>query len=354
MKSKDFATAINMRHRMSDRETCRMLLWAACFMLLASCFIACSNDDDVQDISSDKLQLVAFTRAGESSPFEAKEVYSPIKLFLWNGNDSKVGNARYNGTEWKISGFVDDDVTTSYQYSLYGFGPSDAVGSSLTIGAETTTLTLTSLPAVNKEDVCFVVGIQRTTNPAEKNIRQGNFSFTAGDTNPIYLLMDHVYASVCFSMAIDADYAKLRSIKIKKMELHGTKNTAIATITLKPNTTNTDPVQSVTYTTTGSSRSTMFFESAEGDELTSFTAAKAKEYICCFLPELGNDLTLVTTYDIYNKKGNKISERSVANKLPNLSATRGQRVTMTLTVAPTYLGVLSDPDLDDPAISITN
>ena len=25
-----------------------MLLWAACFMFLASCFIACSNDDDVQ------------------------------------------------------------------------------------------------------------------------------------------------------------------------------------------------------------------------------------------------------------------------------------------------------------------
>lgn len=333
-----------------------MLLWAACFMFLASCFIACSNDDDVQDISSDKLQLVAFTRAGETSPFEAHEVYSPIKLFLHNVTrpDSKVGIARYNGTEWKISGFVDDDVVTTYQYALYGFGPSDAIGSSLTVGTTATTLTLTSLPAVNKEDVSFVVGIQRATTPADKNIQQGNFVFTAGETNPIYLLMDHVYASVCFSMAIDTDYAKLRSIKIKKMELQGTKNTATATITLKPNTTNTDPVQSVTYSATGSSRSTMFFESTKGDELTSFDAAKAKEYICCFLPELGNDLTLVTTYDVYNKKGNKISERSVANKLPNLNAARGQRVTMTLTVAPTYLGVLSDPDLDNPDITITN
>ena len=343
--------------RYSKEHICSAML-VAMLLMVAGCLLTSCTAEEPQDLSSDKLQIAGFTRVGESSPFEAKEIYSPIKLFLWNGNDSKVGNARYNGTEWRISGFVDDDVTTSYQYSLYGFGPSDAVGSSLTIGAETTTLTLTSLPAVNKEDVCFVVGIQRTTNPAEKNIRQGNFSFTAGDTNPIYLLMDHVYASVCFSMAIDADYAKLRSIKIKKMELRGTKNTATATITLKPNTTNTDPVQSVTYITTGSSRSTMFFESAEGDELTSFDATKAKEYICCFLPELGNDLTLVTTYDVYDRHRdgegkliNKIAERTVANKLPDLNATRGQRVTMTLTVAPTYLGVLSDPDLDNPTLT---
>lgn len=337
--------------RYSKEHICSAML-VAMLLMVAGCLLTSCTAEEPQDLSSDKLQIAGFTRAGESSPFEATEVYSPIKLFLIDGETQKQGSARYNGTEWKISGFVDGDIIKPNTYSLYGFGPSDAIGSSLTVGTATTTLTLTSLPAVNEKDVCFVVGIQRATVPADKNIQQGNFSFTADDSNPIYFLMDHVYASVCFSMAIDEDYAKLRSIKIKKMELRGTRNTATATIILRPNTTNTDPVQNVTFSElAGSSRSTIFFENPDGDDLTTFDATKAKEYICCFLPQLGSDLTLVTSYDVYDRKGNKISERTVANKLPDLNATRGQRVTMTLTVAPTYLGVLSDPDLDNPTLT---
>ena len=342
--------------RYSKEHICSAML-VAMLLMVAGCLLTSCTAEEPQDLSSDKLQIAGFTRAGESSPFEATGGYSPIKLFLWDGNDSdhpvtKSGSARYNGAEWKISGFVDGDVENNHVYSLYGFGPSDAIGSSLAVGTETTVLTLTDLPAVNEKDVCFVVGIQRAIDPNDKNIQQGNFSFTADVSNPIYFLMDHVYASVCFSMAIDADYAKLRSIKIKKMELRGTKNTATATITLRPNATNTDPVQSVTFSElAGSSRSTIFFENPDGEDLTTFDATKAKEYICCFLPQLGSDLTLVTSYDVYDRKGNKISERTVANKLPDLNAIRGQRITMTLTVAPTYLGVLSDPDLDNPTLT---
>ena len=165
--------------------------------------------------------------------------------------------------------------------------------------------------------------------------------------------MDHVYASVCFTMAIDEEYAALRSIKIKKMELRSTQNTTTATITLTPNNTGADPVQSVTYSSaTGSSCSATFFESKVGDELTTFDTDKAKEYTCCFLPGLSNALTLVTTYDVYDRKGNKIDERTASNKLPALTALRGDRVTINLTVAPTYLGVLSDPDFDNPTITI--
>lgn len=362
MKSEEYATAIHVRHWKSDRRACRMLLLATCFMLLASCFISCSKDE-VQDGNSSGLQIVDFTRNGEPSPFEAKEDYSPIRLFLIDDENQKQGSARFNGTEWKISGFTDTDIETSHSYSLYGYAPSEAIGGSLVVGSEVTTLTLTSLPAVNAKDICFVVGLQRTDNPStQKDIKQGNFRFTTGSTtetkNLLYLLMDHVYASVCFSMTLDPDYAQLRAIKIKSMELRGTKNTATATITLKPNDANTDPVQSVTYSATGSSSSALFFESADGDELTTFNVSKAKEYTCCFLPELSSDLTLVTTYDVYywdranDQIGKKIGERTAANKLPDLDVTRDQRVTLNLTVSPTYLYVLSDPDLDNPTIKI--
>lgn len=352
MKSKEM--------RYIKKHICSVMLIALLLIVAGGLLTACSNDD-IQDGNGSSLQIMGFTRSGDSAPFEGTDAYSPIKLFLIDGTTQKQGNARYNGTEWKISGFVDGDVTTGFPYSLYGFAPSEGIGSTLAVEDEKTTLTLTSLPAVNAKDVCFVVGLQRTTgDKASWNNYTGNFSFTADDTNPIYLLMDHVYASVCFSMAIDDEYATLRGIKIKKMELRGTQNTTTATITLKPNTTGADPVQSVTYTSpAGSSSSATFFESTDGDELTTFTAAKAKEYTCYFLPELNNGLTLVTTYDVYDrhrdengKLVNKISERTASNKLPNLAAVRGQRVTINLTVAPTYLYVLSDKDLDNPTINI--
>lgn len=350
-----------MRYR--KEHICSVMLIALLLIVVGGLLTSCSNDD-TQESKSTSLQIMGFTRSGDpTQSYEGKGDYSPINLFLVDGETQKQkqGSARYNGSEWRISGFTNEDIGTSHTYSLYGFAPAEAIGSSLTVGAENTTLTLTSLPAVNAKDVCFIVGLQRTENQdtpkGSWDDYEGNFSFTTGSTaetkNLLYLLMDHVYASVCFTMAIDEEYAALRSIKIKKMELRSTQNTTTATITLTPNNTGADPVQSVTYSSaTGSSCSATFFESKVGDELTTFDTDKAKEYTCCFLPGLSNALTLVTTYDVYDRKGNKIDERTASNKLPALTALRGDRVTINLTVAPTYLGVLSDPDFDNPTITI--
>lgn len=348
-----------MRYR--KEHICSVMLIALLLIVVGGLLTSCSNDD-TQESKSTSLQIMGFTRSGDpTQSYEGKGDYSPINLFLVDGETQKQGSARYNGSEWRISGFTNEDIGTSHTYSLYGFAPAEAIGSLLTVGAENTTLTLTGLPAVNAKDVCFIVGLQRTENQdtpkGSWDDYEGNFSFTTGSTaetkNLLYLLMDHVYASVCFTMAIDEEYAALRSIKIKKMELRSTQNTTTATITLTPNNTGADPVQSVTYSSaTGSSCSATFFESKVGDELTTFDTDKAKEYTCCFLPGLSNALTLVTTYDVYDRKGNKIDERTASNKLPALTALRGDRVTINLTVAPTYLGVLSDPDLDNPTITI--
>ena len=348
-----------MRYR--KEHICSVMLIALLLIVVGGLLTSCSNDD-TQESKSTSLQIMGFTRSGDpTQSYEGKGDYSPINLFLVDGETPKQGSARYNGSEWRISGFTNEDIGTSHTYSLYGFAPAEAIGSLLTVGAENTTLTLTGLPAVNAKDVCFIVGLQRTENQdtpkGSWDDYEGNFSFTTGSTaetkNLLYLLMDHVYASVCFTMAIDEEYAALRSIKIKKMELRSTQNTTTATITLTPNNTGADPVQSVTYSSaTGSSCSATFFESKVGDELTTFDTDKAKEYTCCFLPGLSNALTLVTTYDVYDRKGNKIDERTASNKLPALTALRGDRVTINLTVAPTYLGVLSDPDLDNPTITI--
>ena len=213
-------------------------------------------------------------------------------------------------------------------------------------------MTFTNLPSVSSQDICFVVGVQHMTEATgTKDIKLGQFAFTGvQDHNFINLQMDHIYAAVCFQMTIGTEYAQLRSIKIRKMELQTTNATATATVVLEANTINASPVQSATYTDlTGTQSSATFFDSTEGVELDATTLTEAT---CCFVPSLSNSLKLVTTYDVYDKKGNKVSERTATNALPNLNASRGQRVTLALTIAPTYLYQLSDDDLDNPPIKV--
>ena len=331
---------------------------------------SCSQDDNGQDtIQNNELTIVSFTRAEGAMTVE--DDYSPLSLFLVDGDQIEnekpsTLNGRFiykaNETIWKSS----INVIPNHHYAIYGYAPADAVTANISNQSLTgATLTFTNLPAVSSQDICFVVGVQdlETTteipNPKNivKNIPLGQFGFegkTKGedekDRNFANLLMDHVYASICFKVEIDAEYDELRDIKLRGMKLQSTKATAKATVTLAANTENTSPVVSATYSDlAGTDREAQFFDSDTGVEL---TAGAALQATCCFVPTLANDLTLITTYDVYDRYGKKISERTATNKLPNITISRGERMTMTLTVVPTYLYVLSDKDLDNPTIKI--
>jgi len=164
--------------------------------------------------------------------------------------------------------------------------------------------------------------------------------------------MDHLYAAAQFRLEIDSEYAALRTIKLKTMTLRTDYGSVIATITLTHNTTGVSPVSSVAYTASGSSDAVVIFNSDAGEAL---KTTESLDINACFAPTLSNNLTLVTTYDVYDSKDNLIRQNCKAtNKLPNLDATRGQKVQVNMTVNPTYLYVLSDPDLDNPTITIGN
>lgn len=323
------------------------MLLTGLVMVLVGLLMGCSNDHDQDAESKSELKLVSYTRT--SVPFTAGDDFSPAGLFLVeNGQATQYAKFVYRRNLWLSS----LEVTDNRSYALYGYAPADAVTATLSDESLSgATLTFSNLPAVSSEDICFVVGVQSYAEEnAEKNIPLGQFAYTGG--NFANLLMDHIYASVCFQMSLGTEYAQLRSIKIRKMELQTSHSTATATIVLASNTTGSNPVQSATYNNlSGTERSSVFFESTEGVEL---DAAELTEATCCFVPDLGNDLTVVTTYDVYDKKENKVSERTVSNKVPNLNATRGQRVKLKLTVAPSYLYQLSDDDLNNPPIRITN
>ena len=254
---------------------------------------------------------------------------------------------KYDGAKWHAYFSVDPNKT----YTVYGYLPkAEGMGSSLTkSSADEATLTITGMKSVTTEDYCVITGVKET----EAGLKEGNFFWYQTVTNDdyyIYMLLNHLYASVRFSMKIDEEYAQLRTIKLKGMKLSTDKETVNTTVTLTHNTTGVNPITKIAYETTGGSSEAVIFRDDEG---TALDKTNPLAIDACFAPTLSGNLTLVSTYDVYDSKGNLIRANCTAtNKIPDLEASRGQRVQLNLIVAPTYLNVLSDPDLDNPDIKV--
>ena len=248
------------------------------------------------------------------------------------------------------------DVQPEKTYTVYGYMPKMGDMSSTLLAkstADADTLTISNMKPVTTDDICIITGVKDT----DEGLTEGQFSWkwpiTAGDDNyKIHILMDHLYAAAQFRLRISSDYALLRTIKLKTMTLSTDKGSVNATISLTHNTTGASPVSSVAYTASGSSDAVVIFNSDEGVALDKTTPLSIN---ACFAPTLSENLTLVSTYDVYDSKGNLIRQNCTAtNKLPDLEASRGQRVQVNMLVNPTYLNVLSDPDLVNPTITIEN
>ena len=261
------------------------------------------------------------------------------------------GRITYNPNTNKWNAYF--EVTADKTYTVYGYMPKTGeMSSSLAKStADAATLTINNIKPVTTDDICIITGVKDT----DDGLKEGLFSWytPVGDkTYFISLLMDHLYAAAQFRLKIDTEYASLRTIKLKTMKLRTNKGSVNATIALTHNTTGTSPISSITYTLSDGSSTADIYNSNEGTALDKTTPLSVNAY---FAPGLSSNLTLVSTYDVYDSKGNLIRQGCMAtNKLPNLNAVRGQRVLLNMTVNPTYLYVLSDPDLDNPTITIGN
>ena len=237
-------------------------------------------------------------------------------------------------------------------YNVYGYMPkTGSIGSSLVKDNEdTAVLTISNIKPVTTEDICFITGVKES----ETGLQEGSFSWRQDiekDDYYIYLLMNHLYASVQFRLTINEDYAQLRTVKLKDMTLRTDRGSVNATISLAHNNTGASPVTSVSYAAAGGSEQTSVYDNAKGQALNILTPIAIDAY---FAPTLSDRLTLVSTYDVYDRKGNLIRANCTAtNKIPDLEASRGQRVQVNMTVNPTYLYTLSDQDLDN-IITIDN
>ncbi len=349
---------------------------AGLLLLMGSLLYGCTSDNEGQDEQDDTLQLVAYTRSYDDitravpdgyNPFTPDDVTS-IGIFMTTsptGLPERVGYFSYNGNSWRSNISV-----KSGTYYIYGFMPGDIISAEPTAisplngdfknGA---TLTLDGLKPISKTDVCVIVGVKGVTSPSTENdVSLGKFEYASQPKgqNYVNLLMDHIYSCLQFRMQVEDSYSVLRTIKLKKMELRTAKISATkAVITLTANTTGANPLgNNISWSTPTASTgmSMTLFESEEGEALPSVAAATPLLLSGNIMPGCDDALSLVCIYDVYDRKGNLVRKDCEAtNTLPKSlgisSLKAGERQPIALTVAPTYLGVLSDPDLNNPDIT---
>lgn len=359
-------------------------------LLMAVIMVACSDDSDTVGGESSILQLVPFSQEmAEVSPSMTRAVslpdgysqyYGPNSIGVYAATASEApDNVRtfscVNGA-WNSQVSVTNGIT----YYIYGYMPvNDNITCTISKLSEDdyyskgAKLNFTNLPPVMDGDFSVVTGVKQVSsaNPTESvNLEAGSFSYEGKPTgsNFVCLMLDHLYSCVSFKFLVDKVYSQLRTIKLKKVELKtNTQITYPLTITLRQK---PEPVPSEyePYTIEWGNQTSRpndyvpLFTSEEGELLPMINDKTVDGYFAPFQDDIANALVLKCTYDVYDKnvtaehtEGNLVRANCVAeNKLPKnrVKAEVNQRTLLTITVNPTYLYVLSEPDLDNPTITI--
>lgn len=312
--------------------------------------------DDVTPTVSHRALPTGFVSYDELSP-RMSDADTKIHCFMTHGtNVDFQGDFSYKGESSWFSKIPLDDGT----YQVFGFMPSAELGK-VSIAPQTNyqtgaVITATGLPVLTVTDPCVIVGVKGAGNNvtpiANMNMQLGAFSYNAGNEGDhLYVLLDHLYAALHLRFNINSDYSKLRTIKLTRLSLtaQSVKTVdVIATLTAG----SADPLQvAITNHVIGM-----------GDEIVLFNGTGAKEkqlyptttldFLACVAPDANRTFVMKTTYNVYDRQGNLIRENRTVENTLNISEStmlaRGKKLIFNLTVNPTYIYVLSDPDLSDP------
>lgn len=300
-----------------------------------------------------------------------------ISAFFTINNEENpyYGQLRYmsTGNKWRLSirKVAPEDVAAG-DYYVYGFIPSAAADdatiailsgeTSYTAGAK---LTIKGLRTAGY-DACVIIGAKEGPDADHDNgLVAGDFKFNlkTGESvkNYLYLLFDHLCSAVSIGIKIDGDYNTLRTIKLKKMTLQTATESGLmaekadVVVDLVAKTMGFNPISGLSYGATD--KDAPVYQSDDG--LTLETTSKS--FLSHFLPITGvTKVVINSTYDVYDKKNNLVRKDCKATNTIRLSdiiayfpgVQRGWKYAINLTVKPTYLYVLSDPDLNNPTVSV--
>lgn len=368
-----------------------LVLMSAAILLLA-----CSDDSDQSEEAS-LLQIAAYTKTMESPswPATTRAVSIPSEYSQYTGSASigmfltqtppipsstKMTLISYEDNVWHSLAKVTKDT----QYYIYGYMPayatcviSEMSGKTYEDGA---VLTFTGVPSVMSEDFSVITGVlQLEPDPDHEGkaiedgtMKAGTFAYTGKESgkNFVNLMFDHLYGALNVTLSVESRYNTLRTIKLKELKLRtsadGTpsKSKANVTVTLNKTTNGDNPINSVEFTPSGDDVDDIsFFQSATGEEL----GTDEKSFMGHFMPQGITTFVLTSVYDVYDKNitdehpdGNLIRKGCTAENKLEISqlfdrqtvTQRGWKYNISLTIRPTYLYMLSEPDLDSPTIVV--
>ena len=312
---------------------------------------AADNTESAQESQPASLKVVGLTRATSGNTD-----WDDIHIYLTSSGtqvaEGKFGYAS-DTKEWSTHLKLKSGSGT---FRLYGFMPDDP---SLTASLQNVTtvdaqIKLENVNPLTTIDYCVVTGVRQVETASDHtSATRGMFSFDyySYRQNYINLFLDHLMSRLVFNMKISPTYDAVRTIKVKKMTL---KLADISSMSVTVTFSDNHGISAISYIPTGAAANSCIIENEE-KTLTTSPAAICTGYM---VPDnvFINKLELETEFEVYNKKGDKIAERTAVNKLtePLAELQRGEERTLLLTIDPSYLYVLSDPDLDNPTITIDN
>ena len=246
-------------------------------------------------------------------------------------------------------------------------------------------LTLNGLPSVTSNDVCVIIGAKAGSSETDdtgvvngqsdgKRLTRGQFAVDLADIRPrttgegapsnfIFLLFDHLYSAMRLSFKVDPTYNALRTIRLKEIWMKAYNSSSVAmsrataVITLAKTTDGSSPIQSInfTYTPNSGEANEPIYQSETGVDLNT----EAQYFRGSFVPEGITKFGLICKYDVLDKKGNLVRENCTVDNMLDLSElfdrqmlARGYMYCVNLTLTPTYLYVMSEPDLDNPTLVV--
>lgn len=369
-----------------DKVRARLLMLMSAVILLA----ACSDDTDRLDSlpdDTDVLQIAAYTQdlTSPSQSAATRAVTVPSGYSQYDGSASIGVFMTPKTTEMTLISYEDNawhslvKVTKDNQYYIYGYMPAYATS---TITPNTSfdngaILKFTDVPSVMSEDFSVITGVlQLQPDNAgnavqEGTLKAGTFAYTGKESGKNYvdLMFDHLYGALNIDLKVADSYNSLRTIKLKELRLRTSdengpsKNKTNVTVTLNKTEGGT-PISNVVYEPTGEDVGDLsFFQSATGRLL----GTDYESFMGHFMPEGITTFVVTSVYDVYDKNvtaehpdGNLIRKDCTAENTLELYklydrqtvTKRGYKYTIRLTVMPTYLYLLSDPDLDNPTVVV--
>lgn len=339
---------------------------------------------------------------------------STIDLVMTHDDATTTTNPLYarlsysSATEkWKLGlpQGVEPETVLSGDYYAYGFIPRDAAGGveleklrpadPECTWSEGAVLTIKDLKSV-AVDPCIIIGAKHGFSPdydgdyTDENgnkqyddgtdtrtnrLRAGDFKFyldTGKRTvdgkevikpNYLYFLFDHLYSAFSISMRVDANYDALRDIKLKGIYLQTEMKDGVqpskadVTIRLESNRSGSNPIGSINFVySQDPTTKHLIYSNSAGYLLTN----EYSMFLGHFMPNSVSKLILTSKYDVYDTKGNLIRQDCEATNTLVLKdlfsnqevSQRGWKYKVYMTIIPTYLYMLSDPDLNNPTVKV--